>query len=340
MSAYGFCEHNTLPFTCISFETYVAHELSHHWWGNFVTEADWPEMWLSEGFASYSQAAWEEWRYGDDAYHDFMLETMQYFMETGEMFPIVPAEDYWCPTVYDKGSCVVHMLRHVVGDEAFWSALQSYLADNAYGSTTTEDLIEAFETEYGSDLDWFFDTWVYDWGYPDYELGWSSEQAGSVWQVEVTIEQVQTVGPVFTMPVDLLIEGPAEDSLVVMWNDQQIDTQSFTVAFQPTSVELDPDDWILHSDQALGIEGPELPPVQEVSVFPNPATSRISIGWLHHGHFTARIYDMAGRCMVEAQVSAASPLVDISQLPAGSYGVFVESISGESGTASLTVLGD
>lgn len=141
------CEHNTLPFTVINYESYVAHELSHHWWGNLVTEEDWPEIWLSEGLASYSQAAWEEWQYGEDSYHDFMLETMQYYLGTGELIPIVPAEDYWSATVYDKGSCVVHMLRHVVGDDSFWAALQSYLVDNAYGSTTTEDFVASFEAE-------------------------------------------------------------------------------------------------------------------------------------------------------------------------------------------------
>lgn len=333
------CEHNTIPFTLISIESYVAHEISHHWWGNLVTEEDWSEIWLAEGFATYSQAIWEEWQYGTEFYNEFMLETMQWYLNSGEMFPIVPAEDYWTYTTYNKGASVVHMLRHVLGEDAFWNGMKGYLADNAYGSTTTSDLITAFESSSMQELDWFFDTWVYDWGYPSYQLSWGSEQSGSEWDVEITIEQVQTVGPVFVMPVDLYIEGASDDSLVVMWNDLQTDIETFTVDFEPQSVTLDPDNWILRTGLLTGIEeDPEGSQTLAVTVFPNPARGSVSVGWQHHGHFTARLYDLSGRCVLESEVSTLTPLLDVSKLPSGNYNLVVECIDGLTGTSSLTVL--
>jgi aminopeptidase N len=331
------CEHNTLPFVCVDLEDVVAHEVAHQWWGNFVTEASWPEIWLSEGLAQYSRAVWEGWEYGHAYYHAQMYNIMHSYLLSGELFPIVPAEEYWSSTTYNKGASVIHMLRHVTGETVFWNAIQGYLADNAYESTTTEDLQASFESAWGQDLDWFFDTWVYDWGYPDYLLSWTSQQAGSDWELEVTIEQVQTVGPVFTMPVDLLVGGTPDDSLVVMWNDQQLDTEVFTLPFQPLSVTLDPGNWILRAG-LTGIEDPGIPPVPDLTVFPNPARGWISVGWLHQGEFTARIYDMAGRCVLEADVSVISPLVDISGLPSGSYRVVAESFSHDKATGAFTVL--
>ncbi len=332
------CEHNTIPFT-LAFESIVAHEISHHWWGNLVTEEDWEEIWLAEGFATYSQAIWEEWEYGSEYYDDFMLETMQGYLASGELFPIVPAEDYWTYTTYNKAASVVHMLRHVTGDEAFFNGMTGYLTDHAYGSTTTDDLIISFEASYGEDLNWFFDTWIYDWGYPDYELSWSSEQSGSEWDVDITIEQVQTVGPVFVMPVDLLIEGATQDTLVIMWNDLQINTETFTAGFEPQSITLDPDNWILRAGLQTGIEEESgSPEISVVTVFPNPARGSVSVGWLHHGWFNVSLFDLSGRCVLKSHVSTRTPYVDISALPSGNYRVLVEA-GDYRGKSSLTIIG-
>ena len=264
-------------------------------------------------------------QYGEAAYADYTLETMQSYLNSGQMFPIVPAEDYWTNTVYKKGGSVMHMLRHVLGDDVFFDGLRSYLSVNAYGSTTTADLITAFEAEYGDDLNWFFDTWVYDWGYPNYQLLWDYQQAGSQWDVDITINQIQTIGPVFEMPVDLLIEGTSEDTLIVMWNDVVSDNQIFTVDFEPVSVTLDPNNWILRAGLQTGIEEGEIPSNRsDVTVFPNPARSSVSVGWLHHGQFTASLFDMTGRCVLESEITAMSPLLDTSNLPAGNYRILVE----------------
>ncbi|MCD4707690.1 MAG: T9SS type A sorting domain-containing protein [Candidatus Sabulitectum sp.] len=336
----GYYEHNTIPFT-ITGESIVAHEIAHHWWGNLVTEEDWPEIWLAEGFATYSEAVWEEWEYGSEAYTDYMFEVMQGYVATGLVLPIVPASNYWSPTVYKKGASVLHMLRYVIGEDDFFAGLQLYLADNAYGSTTTVDLIDAFETTSMQQLDWFFDTWVYDYAYPEYELSWESQQSGSNWEVSIAIEQIHTLGPVFVMPVEFLIEGAENDTLVVMWNDIQNQEETFTVSFSPQEVTIDPYHNILRAGLVLGVEEeeassyPKPPPV----IFPNPAHSSIAIMWQHHGEFTATVFDLSGRCVLKGRISSRSTTLDVSSLPSGCYQVVVESCTSRDSTP-LTVISE
>lgn len=325
---YAGFEHNTTVFLSaffvdgtLDYEQVFAHELSHHWWGNLVTEADWPDIWLAEGFATYSEALWQEYKYGNEAYTDWILATMEAYLNSGELFPIVPATNFWTCTVYNKGGSVLHMLRHVVGDENFFDALNLYLTDYAYSSATTPDLIAAIETTTGSDIDWFFDTWVFDWGYPVYNIDWSTQQAGDDWDVTIEVEQNQTVGPVFTMPLDFLISGSAEDSLFVMWNDLQFDTETFTVPFEPVSVEFDPGHWVLHG----GVTGirtePAYPAETDLSVYPNPALLSVEVLWdaVPDDTYSIGIFDMSGRLQISTVLTPDNRTVDISGLPSGSY---------------------
>lgn len=334
MGNAGF-EHNTNVFLSayfvngtINYEWVFAHELSHHWWGNLVTEVDWPEIWLAEGFATYSEALWQEYKYGPEAYIDYITNTMEDYLNSGELFPIVPATYYWTATVYYKGGSVVHMLRHVIGDVNFFDVLDLYLTEHAYSSATTQDLIAAVETITGSDIDWFFDTWVYDWGYPVYDINWSAQQAGENWDVTIEVEQVQSVGPVFTMPLDFLISGSGsiEDTLVVMWNDLQFDTEMFTVSFEPASVEFDPDHWVLHG----GLVGIETEPgnlfATGLFLYPNPTSSSVEVFWdaLPDDTYSVSIFDMTGRLQISAELVPDNRAVDVSGLPSGTYLVSVE----------------
>lgn len=258
---YG--EHNTMPYTFIPREDYVSHELSHMWWGNLVTESDWSEIWLAEGMATYSEALWKEWMYGDKYYEIHMNTVMEDYLDSGEHSPIVPAEGYlWTSTSYDKGASVIHMLRHVLGDEQFFEGLRTFLSDNAYGSVDTEDFMAAFESISGMDLDWFFGQWVFGRGIPDYRISWSSRQGERVWEVQLCIRQVQTVDSIFAMPVDIVVYGEGNDSLFVLWNDEELDTFNLITEFQPVSVVLDPNRWILRAG-LLNISTKKPPDIQD-----------------------------------------------------------------------------
>jgi hypothetical protein len=151
----------------------------------------------------------------------------------------------WGTTTYEKGGCVLHMLRHVVGDSIFLESLAAYRQAYEYESATTVEFQQQVETVSGQDLDWFFDEWIYDRHWPEYEYSWYAEATKSGYELDLVIDQVQTTGPIFTMPVDIGITTVAGDTLVTLWVDDAPDTFNIPLPAEPTAIELDPDNWIL-----------------------------------------------------------------------------------------------
>ncbi len=236
----------------------LAHEMSHQWWGDWVTIADWRDIWLNEGFATYCEALYFGYAYGDSAYHAYMLQNiMTPYLNSGELFPIYDPQWMWGYTVYEKGASVLHMLRHVAGDSVFFEMLNTYGNTYAYGNAITPDFQAVCESVSGDSLDWFFQEWIYDWAYPVYEFGWWADSIGpGQYEVNVQVEQVQTVGPIFNMPVDFRIHTASGDTIIVAIVDQQSQGFQFTVFSQPTDFEFDPENWVLK-------RATEIPGVQE-----------------------------------------------------------------------------
>jgi aminopeptidase N len=147
----------------------LAHELAHQWWGNLVTCQDWTHFWLNEGFATFMAAAYDEHRYGLEAYRrDIERARLRYEevrQKDGER-PLV-FSDWNRPTandrtvVYQKGAYVLHLLREQLGDDAFWVGIRRYTAAYAGRSVTTDDFKRSMEESSGQDLGPFFDKWVY-----------------------------------------------------------------------------------------------------------------------------------------------------------------------------------
>jgi hypothetical protein len=222
----------------------VAHELAHQWWGDAVGPADWRETWLNEGFASYSEALWAEHLGGATSLRSYMAS-----FDTRPFCGTIwnSSCDIFGDTIYNKGAWVLHMLRHVIGDTAFFEGLRNYYNDFTYRSATTPDLQAVMESAGGRSLASFFTRWVYQTGEPSYRWGWSTAFTNSGWVTYVRIEQVQG-GGLFEMPVDVRVATASGTSTFVLQTAAA--GQSFTLPPQParpTSVALDPDLWILKS---------------------------------------------------------------------------------------------
>lgn len=236
-----------------TWEWLYAHETAHMWFGDSVGLGTWMDFWLSEGFAVYSDALWKEEHYGESAFKSRMSQfRSQYFAEdNNNRFPVYNPDIMLSATVYEKGAWVLHMMRHLYdADQDFFDMVADYYATYAHGMAITENLEAKAETHYGGQLDWFFDEWLVMAGYPEYEYIWGESKYGGKTTVNIDLEQVQTIDsltPMFEMPIDFLVTTTEDEELITVWNDQQSQTFNIplTIPGAITAVELDPDDWLL-----------------------------------------------------------------------------------------------
>ncbi len=230
------------------YETLVGHELSHQWFGNLVTVKDWNEVWLHEGFATYAEALWVEYKYGWNEYHHFMRSHSA--AQIGFYGPVSPPTPLFGGTVYQKGAWILHMLRHMIGDNDFFQVLKTYAASPNlhYGAARISDFISVAESVSGTELSWFFDEWLYRVGRPEYDVSWRTENLGESYKVVVTIEQVQD-GESYRMPLDFEVDTAVGSQTFTVWNDGTYQVASFIVSAEPTDVRLDPKDWVLRWNQ-------------------------------------------------------------------------------------------
>jgi aminopeptidase N len=252
----GAMEHQTVTSTSCGFgftEPVVVHELSHQWWGDMITCNNWHEIWLNEGFASYCEALYYEAKDGVEAYHNYMAD--MYYTTGGAVYIYDTTNVYniFSPIVYDKGAWVVHMLRHVVGDSLFFDCLQTYYSSvHQYGDATTDDLKNVCESVAGTDLDYFFDQWIYGQYQPSYYWSYMSEpdpSDGKQWTY-FQLKQAQVTNPqVFTMPIDLVFTYNSYIDTVVLFNDVRENVYILKTDSLPVDISLDPDEWILKFSQ-------------------------------------------------------------------------------------------
>lgn len=223
-----------------------AHELAHQWWGDLVTLTDWADIWLNEGFATYSDALWVENLYGLEGLKSRMDDFKNIYLNyhAGEDHSIYdpPLGHLFCVIEYEKAAWVLHMLRFVVGENNFWQILREYAQLYAFSNACTEDFQGVCEQIYGGELGWFFNQWIYEAGFPTYRFGWGYSNQN---KVRVVINQIQEEFPLFTMPVELAFVLPSGTVKKVAWVDGEKNFFEFEFQEKPTNVLFDPDSWIL-----------------------------------------------------------------------------------------------
>lgn len=187
----------------------IAHELFHHWFGDYVTTESWSNLTLNEGFANYSEYLWNEHKYGkDQASLKLVAEMETYFQESkSKQVDLIrhqyeDSEDMFDSHSYSKGGVILHMLRKYLGDEVFFEALNFYLRKHAFSNVEVHDLRMAFEEISGEDLNWFFNQWFLAKGHPELlvEINDSIPE-----NVVVSITQTQDLkdNPLYKLPFEV-----------------------------------------------------------------------------------------------------------------------------------------
>ena len=184
----------------------ISHELAHQWFGDLVTCSDWQHIWLNEGFATYCEALYWEASRGKDEFQYYVLQTADDYLEeakTRYTRPIVTKvykhpDDLFDRHTYEKGGCVLHMMRHLVGDKYFRRSLKTYLQRFAKGNAETDDLRKVFELETSKSLQHFFDQWIFREGHPELIIDFHHDNHNA----EIHVKQLQPGEP-FEFPLEI-----------------------------------------------------------------------------------------------------------------------------------------
>jgi aminopeptidase N len=295
-------------------ENLVSHEYAHQWLGDMITCATWADIWLNEGFATYSEALWYEYSAGYSRYKtDIVSNAAGYLSSNPGRAMYVPSWAVTTPSTgllfntavtYYKGACVLHMLRYVLGDSTFFAALHIYATNPSlkFGNITTDDFIQIMNTNTKQDLTWFFDQWVKVANHPLYTVQYSVNAYDST--AKVSIAQTQTTGAYWKMPVVLkfTLQG-GKDTTVKVFNAANKDSFSFKFPSAPMTMVFDPDnDIVLKTAVTQKVLSIKNEPVTATDYslrqnFPNPFNPATTIEFVvpGTGHVQLQIFDNIGR---------------------------------------------
>ena len=231
-------------------ETLFAHELAHHWWGNTITCKTQEDMWLNEGWASYSERLFLEAVYGKKAYDDDIEDNHHSVLQFAHVLDeaILPVSgighaNTYGRHVYEKGADMVHTLRGLMGDQSFFEACKSFQSSFKFKDVTTRDLHTHFQSYTTLDLTGFFEQWVKTPGFAHFNILSATKQDGAY---KLTIKQTprfnQEVYTNVRLSLAAIASGKRYDTEVILNQAQQ--TFSITCPFEPEFWVLDPDDKI------------------------------------------------------------------------------------------------
>ena len=227
----------------------VAHETAHQWFGDAVTPARWADLWLSEGFATYFGALFFEHADGTERFREMIRNSWNGYLRSNVThLPIVdtlttPGNDLLellNANSYNKGGAVLHMLRGLLGDAAFFAGVRRYYQRHIHSTATTADLRRALEESSGRDLGWFFEQWLYQPGHPQLQMThrWDPQRR----ELEVSIQQT---GRAFRLPMEIAFDLPTGEVREHIELNAISFVRRFPLPAPPRNVTLDPDGWVL-----------------------------------------------------------------------------------------------
>jgi len=230
-------------------ESTIAHELFHQWFGDYVTSESWSNLTLNESFANYSETLWDEYKYGKDAGDAQNYTDMAGYLQSGSdkkdlvRFFYTDKEAMFDAVSYNKGGRILHMLRSYVGDSAFFKALNLYLTTNKFKAAEAHHLRLAFEEVTGKDLNWFWNQWYYGSGHPKLAIDYVYDDAAK--KVQVIVKQTQAGDKVFKLPIAIDIYNGATKVRNKVWIENKADTFTFSYTSKPDLVNVDGDKTLL-----------------------------------------------------------------------------------------------
>lgn len=333
---YGHClttlgggmEHQTMTTLGNFGYTLVAHELGHMWFGDHVTCATWQDIWVNEGFASYTEYVALENLHFDITANEWMGNAHSYALEEPNGSVYIPFEDAFDENrifnyrlSYKKGASIIHMIRHEINnDNLFFTSLKNYLDEFGDSVATGEDFKNSIESTTGIDFDAFFGQWYYGKGYPRFDVEYTQMNDTLLMSVNESTSSNET--PLFQMHVDYKIYFADGDTTIRLYQSGIMETFEIYLKKTVTNITVDPQDWILREQGTVdSIESPG----NNKSIFvfnPNPASENITANFnisFYKKEKEIQIFDLNGRLISTFKSNSNSIPINISFLSKGFY---------------------
>lgn len=340
----GGMEHQTM--TSLGFFDFEidAHELGHQWWGDNVTCKAWKDIFINEGWASYTEYLCDQYLgsiSGNSASNKMNTVHNSVMSQPGGSSYFTNADTMDASVIfdsrltYDKGSAIIHSLRYEINnDSTFFNAIRSF--QNTYRGSTASviDFRNFMQTYTGMSFVQFFNQWYYGEGYPTFDVKWN--QAGHTFVMQSTQTQsMPSSVPLFKTPVDYRISRTAmADTLVRLQHNTGVENYTLSLNGIVTGITVDPGNWILNKvigpvkDASL-TTGIETQTKEEALVFvgPNPTSSELNVYLYHNTKATVEIVDLAGKMVLTKTIEAQAEF-DISKFANGVYVVTIKNNEG------------
>lgn len=340
---YGHCqtqlgggmEHQTMS-TMGSFSFHlIAHELGHMWFGDNVTCATWSDIWINEGFATYSDYLANEFIKGWEAGKVFMYNTQEHAMSIPDGSIYIPEDEIYPGNEwrifsgvlsYDKGAAIIHMLRHEIqDDELFFDVLKSFQTDFGGGTATGNDFKETAEDVTDMNFDQFFDQWYYGQGYPRYNFKFWTDEQNTFY-----LSSTQTTTSVHTTLFDMLIDfrltfADGTDTMVQFRQTDNLNVFSMEFNQKVTSVEVDPEQWTMEEVISISSIGEIEVSNTYFTIGPVPVENKLNVYFLNTDSVprSITIYNLAGQQVYSTETNDIHFEFDASVLRSGVYFISV-----------------
>lgn len=338
---YGHCtapigggmEHQTMTTQNDFFTGLTAHELAHQWFGNHVTCANWKDIWLNEGFASYAEYIYHETDLTNNA-QDWLTNAHSTVLSvpSGSVYvddTTNTARIFDGRLTYKKGGLLLHMLRFEIDNDAlFFQSLKNYQQTYSHRTATQTDFKQILENTTGKDFDTFFNHWYFGSGYPILSATWNHNPEGAFYLQLSQIGSDPAVTPLYATSLQIQLQrSDAADTLIRCFIDKMTNAIVIpSVQGTVTDIFLDPNEWLINAvdeivyDPSLIITSNTEPQqTQRISIFPNPASEEIQISIPENDGSTAKLYDALGQEVRTFLIEGKTSTLKINHLHPGLY---------------------
>lgn len=319
----GGMEHQTISSMGSFSESLIAHELAHQWFGDKITCKTWADIFVNEAFASYSEALFDEFKYGKERYLATINGHVVRAKKTTESVYISKPEnenlifDY--SLTYGKGAVVLHMLRGVLGDNLFFKSLKDYMASAfSYKAASIDDFRKIAEVTSSKDLKYFFDEWIYGTNYPKFTFSWANIGSNSI-KLSIDQQKLSTTPNLFKMPIQLKISFEnGKDSLISVFVDNLSNTYTIEkLSSKVSKIIFDPSSYIMKELIESNLVTANKPTILSNFVFPNPANEYLEYQIFEQNIKQIQIYNLEGKLLKKFITEEAK--LGLNNLSSGKY---------------------